>query len=60
MSPKEMILSSLIPHICSDYSCGQDRRPVNHIGCMELSSDVFIEATQATPKRVNGEPVAPD
>jgi len=60
MSPKEIILLSLSPHICTDYSCGQDRRPSNHIGCMELSSDVFIEATQATSKRENGEPMAPD
>ena len=59
-TPKEIILADLRPHTCTDYSCGFNRRPVSHVGCMELPSDVFIEATKATPKKENGEPLAPD
>ena len=60
MTPKEIILNDLRPHECTDYSCGVNRRPANHVGCMELSSDVFIQATQATAKRYDGTPLAPD
>jgi len=57
---RRLILGSLTPHVCSDYSCGVGRRPANHTGCMELDSDVFIEATRLTPARYDGTPLAPD
>lgn len=60
MTPKELIMSALRPHRCTDFSCGVNRRPSNHIGCMELPSYVFIEATKLTPKRYDGTPQAPD
>lgn len=60
MTPKELILSALQPHVCTDASCGVNRRPSNHAGCFELSSDVFIQATQMTAKRYDGTPQAPD
>jgi hypothetical protein len=60
MTPKELILSSLKPHVCTDESCGVNRRPKNHVGCMELDSDVFIQATQMTERRYDGAPQAPD
>lgn len=57
---RQMILDSLTPHVCTDASCGVRRRPSNHEGCMELDSDVFVEATRLTPARYDGTPLAPD
>ena len=59
MTPKEFILSKLVPHDCSVESCGTTRNP-HHAGCFELSSDDFIAATQMTELRACGNPLAPD
>jgi len=62
-SPREIILKALRPHVCTKDSCGYGGKP-HHAGTYEIDSDVFIEATQATPNRddgsVNGVPFAPD
>ncbi len=62
MKPKDLILLNLTPHICTEFSCGfkPEHYKKHHIGCMELSSDVFIEATKITEKRYDGTPLAPD
>ena len=57
---RRLILGNLTPHVCSDYSCGVGPYPAHHAGCMELDSDVFIEATRLTPTRYDGTPLAPD
>ena len=59
-TPKDLILSSLVPHVCTRESCGHPPFPEHHKGCMELSSDVFIEATKMTERRYDGTPLAPD
>ncbi len=62
-SPKEIILRAIRPHVCTKYSCGYGDKP-HHAGTYEIDSDVFSEATQATPNRedgsVGGVPFAPD
>ena len=57
---KELIIGSLKPHVCTDDSCGVNNRPKHHVGCMELDSDIFIQATQLTAKRYDGTNLAPD
>lgn len=62
VTPKQLILDSLVPHVCSRDMCGyhpEGRNP-HHDGTFELDSDVFIQATQITPKRYDGTPLAPD
>ena len=62
VTPKQLILDSLVPHVCSRDMCGyhpEGRNP-NHENCMELDSDVFILATEITPKRYDGTALAPD
>ena len=59
MTIRDFILSRLTPHICTEESCGYGHNN-RHTGCFELSSDVFIRATQMTPKRRDGTPQAPD
>ena len=55
------ILARLVPHVCSVESCGPGFKwRKNHAGCFELLSDDFIEATQMTPYRADGNRLAPD
>ena len=64
----QFILDRLLPHECTVEHCGLGSTPIevafsfrkHHIGCFELSSDDFIEATKMTPKRYGSTPVAPD
>ena len=58
VTPKDLILANLKPHICTRNSCGGFKP--KHIGCMELDSDIFLEATKITVKRYDGTPQAPD
>ncbi len=58
MKIKDMIMSSMREHTCSRDMCGVDDNPL-HRGCMEIDSDVFVEACNATPL-VNGVRLAPD
>jgi len=56
-NPRALIWAQAIPHVCQPgVTCsgghGDD--------CMEIPSITFIDATQATEKRPNGEPLAPD
>ena len=55
---KEKILSAMRPHFCSRDGCGQVPNP-RHDGCVEIDSDVFVEACNESPK-VNGVRLAPD
>ena len=62
VTPKQLILDSLVPHVCSRDMCGyhpEGRNP-HHDGTFELDSDTFIQATKLTPKRYDGTPLAPD
>lgn len=55
---KQLILNSLTPHQCTRFSCGTDHNPL-HEGCLELDSDVFIEATELV-KAITAEPLPPN
>jgi len=55
---KGKILSAMRPHLCSRDGCGQVPNP-RHEGCVEIDSDVFVEACNESPK-VNGVRLAPD
>ena len=55
---KEKILSAMRPHFCTRDGCGQVPNP-RHEGCVEIDSDVFVEACNQSPK-VNGVRLAPD
>ena len=62
VTPKQLILDNLVPHVCSEAMCGyhpEGRNP-HHDGTFELDSDVFILATEITPKRYDGTRLAPD
>jgi len=59
MTIRDFILSRLTPHTCTEESCGYGHGD-RHAGCFELSSDDFIAATQMTPRRYDGTPLAPD
>ena len=56
MNPAQILLRNAIPHKCQTGFC-----PVTcpH-GSMEIPSDDFVAACNATPRRPNGEPLAPD
>ena len=59
MKPIEIIIAGMREHRCTTESCGHGIKP-NHQHTMEIDSDVFIEATQATATREGGLPIAPD
>ena len=56
---KQFILDSLTPHKCTRLSCGTDHNP-HHDGCMELDSDIFIQACEKTELNFQGNPQAPN
>ena len=55
---KGKILSAMRPHFCTRDGCGQVPNP-RHGGCVEIDSDIFVEACNQSPK-VNGVRLAPD
>ena len=57
MTPKEIILSQAIPHVCTRDGCGDVRK--HRPGLVEIPSASFIDATQATRPRA-GVILAPD
>lgn len=57
MTPKELILSYCIPHVCTQGRCPQ-RCPD---GCLEFPSIIFIDAVGITKaRRYDGTSLAPD
>lgn len=55
---KEKIMRAMRPHTCSLEMCGADPNP-QHVGCVEIDSDVFVEACNESPNR-DGVRLAPD
>jgi len=55
---KEKILSAMRPHVCTRSGCGivPNQR---HADCMEIDSDIFVEACNESPT-IDGVRLAPD
>ena len=59
LSIKQFIFKNLTPHKCTRDSCGTNHNS-HHDGCMELDSDIFVQACEKTELRHNGIPQAPN
>jgi len=56
---KQFIFKNLTPHKCTRESCGTNHNS-HHDGCLELDSDIFVQACEKTELRHNGTPQAPN